>query len=249
MFQRRELVPLNDSEYKLSSEERLRRSQLEFRVVELKQFMAVMSRARDQHWLSAYSGLDATECQKRVITTMIDGQPPDMHYQRCYVSEVGCCKTEANRLVDTYGMGLRRMRVRARADKGCITVLLTKQLFKTVGLEIAPSLSAGPSSALKKPAVPSAPAKKDSEALRIAQMEAEIARRKKAMEEKRNFPAPKPLAESRKRPGADVTRATTASAKVPKKGEPAKVTSPPKSVPKAPVADVANLMAKLMRKQ
>lgn len=117
---------LASDDRRLSAEERLRRTEMEFEIKPLiGQLIVEAKRNPGCFWVSAFSSIKAEECKKSVVTMTIETQPVYPRFKRCVLVETDDCHAATHRLVTACGLGLRRSQVRSKNVPGCVVLLLT----------------------------------------------------------------------------------------------------------------------------
>jgi len=115
---------------KLSSEERVRRSKLQFQVVGYSELMSAAAMASQFRgfWLTAFQNVQAEECKKRVVTTRVKDELLETRFASCLLFEAADCHVVTERLTDLHGLGQREQRVRATRGPGCLALLIGSSL-------------------------------------------------------------------------------------------------------------------------
>jgi len=148
--QRRNELASDDK--RLSAEERLRRTDLKFDVLDVSAMRAEAKRCPLGFWLTSYTGTGLDDCKKKVVTTNIEGKPAAENFARCLVTEVKDCRKATEWLTTQLGLGLRKSAVRSRAESGCVALLLAKGgTGASAGVTMGPNSAASGSCATEAP--------------------------------------------------------------------------------------------------
>jgi len=122
---------LDSSDRRLSTEERVRRTSLQMKVVGENILSAAFAHACNKRtaWLTAVQLVDAEECKKRIVVTTIDGMLAEETFECALIAEVPNCWQSTERLTNKHGLGSRTSKVRSKHEHGCV-VLFLKQAPK-----------------------------------------------------------------------------------------------------------------------
>mmetsp|Transcript_105681 Transcript_105681/g.298688 ORF Transcript_105681/g.298688 Transcript_105681/m.298688 type:complete len:436 (+) Transcript_105681:241-1548(+) len=123
------LLYMKHSEYeahdkKLSTEERVRRTQLHFEASNMTTISQQARRNQGSFCLTCYTGVDLETCKRRVVTMEMDGVPINERFSRCLIVETRNCQ-EATNLINTQaGTGCKKSKVKSKPAPGCVVLLL-----------------------------------------------------------------------------------------------------------------------------
>lgn len=127
---------LSGNDKALSTEERVRRTNLQFAKVSLQQMCVHAQASKDEFYLTAYSDVGAEACKKKVVTINLDGTMASELFAVCLLAETKNCKVATEHINLNCGLGCRSNAVRARQKAGCVVLMLPT---RPLALE-APSL-------------------------------------------------------------------------------------------------------------
>jgi len=114
---------LSSIDTKLSAEERLRRSQLQFAKGSESDLRREAEANRGRFWITAYSDIDAETTKKRIITAKVEGRYTSELFTHCLLHETRDCFAVTERFSMLCGLGLRSVSVRSRPGPGCVALL------------------------------------------------------------------------------------------------------------------------------
>jgi len=118
---------LGNTDTALSSEERLRRTQLQFcTTTEESALRQEAETYRRNFWLTCFCDLDARAARKRVVTMKVEGNNASERFSHCMLHEVKDCHSVTERLTMICGLGLRSGAVRSRTGPGCVALLVDR---------------------------------------------------------------------------------------------------------------------------
>jgi len=120
----RQKAHLSATAHKLSAEERVRRTTMQFTITSLKKVKAELARQPGSFWVTAWQKKGAEEAKKTAVTTSIDNALAIERFKRCLLVEVPNCQGATRKLTETFGLGLRSKATRARPEPGTVAVFL-----------------------------------------------------------------------------------------------------------------------------
>lgn len=122
----RRRAELSSSDRRLSPEERLRRTQMQFDVSSLDALMKEAKACKSNFWLTSYSEAGAEESKKRVVTMSVEGTLAPERFSKCILVEVPDCQKATEKIIGACGLGLRKSAVRSRGKKGSVALLFSE---------------------------------------------------------------------------------------------------------------------------
>lgn len=114
---------LQSADKRLSTEERVRRTNLRMDVVPQSRLEAEAGRGAP-FWLSAFTDCDTEACKKRVVTMVIEGFRAEERFGRVLIAATTDCASATESITDVHGLSLRKKRVRGKPLPGCLVLLL-----------------------------------------------------------------------------------------------------------------------------
>jgi len=84
----------------------------------------LVSRGQD-FWLSCLSGASAADMPDKLATMCVEELQVAEVFTHCFIVESEDIKTESDQLIDEFGLGLRKKRVRSRPESGCVFALVS----------------------------------------------------------------------------------------------------------------------------
>jgi hypothetical protein len=187
LSQRRAALDGNDR--RLSTEERVRKTALQFDVVTESVLLEEAKRHRPHFFLTSYSQVESETCKKRVICLKVDDKLAPERFVRCLIAETKNCQESTDRLTNLHGLGTRKTAVRSRSEPGCIVILFEKTSLNMLELGTVAMSSPAPTP--------------DAEAAVVAAIGAEIAVKRRKTGKRAASPSEKTL-EPAKRFDADM---------------------------------------------
>eukprot|EP00930_Biecheleria_cincta_P020397 TRINITY_DN15356_c0_g1_i2.p1 TRINITY_DN15356_c0_g1~~TRINITY_DN15356_c0_g1_i2.p1 ORF type:complete len:298 (+),score=56.40 TRINITY_DN15356_c0_g1_i2:60-896(+) len=145
---------LSPCDKKLSSEERLRRTQMQFYVTSVDAIMITAKAWKSSFWLTSFTEVGAEEAKKKIAVLNIEGKLAFERFAKCMIAEVPDCQRATETISKTCGLGLRKSAVRTFRNcekKGSVALLFSEQACSEAAASAAPEkLSASPSDAVAK---------------------------------------------------------------------------------------------------
>jgi len=118
---------LGNTDKALSSEERLRRTHLQFCTATEESALRLEAQKYKRHfWLTCFIDHDVQAAQKRVVTMTVKGSNASERFSHCILLEVRDCHAVTERLTMICGLGLRAGSVRSRTGPGCVVLLVDR---------------------------------------------------------------------------------------------------------------------------
>lgn len=121
-----ERAKLEAFDRKLSTEERVRRTHLQFEASTVQAMSQQARRNLGSFCATAFTGANFEACKRRVMTFELQGVPAAAGFARCLIAEVPNCREATQRLEREAGIGCRRSSVRSSRAAGCVALLMPK---------------------------------------------------------------------------------------------------------------------------
>jgi len=147
LAQRNSVLDVTDT--RLSTEERLRRSGMQFFKVKFESLLMKASEFRGHFWFTTFAKVGARDCMKRVVASKLGQDYAIEKYDQCWIYEAGNMADALKQLIAACGYGLRTHSIHTAVGPGCLAVLIEKgakswALSREDEIELAKGLSTKP---------------------------------------------------------------------------------------------------------